>query len=126
MKNEVEGGIFVLSPSFYIFIGNYAAIIKRVKMKKILLLMLPLFIASLARAQKNISMEGYPISPVPFTSVKVTDHFWGERLEASRKVTIPLAFSKCEETGRYENFVKAAHPSDNYKVGGYTFGYGCL
>ncbi len=121
MKNEVEGGIFVLSPSFYIFIGNYAAIIKRVKMKKILLLMLPLFIASLARAQKNISMEGYPISPVPFTSVKVTDHFWGERLEASRKVTIPLAFSKCEETGRYENFVKAAHPSDNYKVGGYTF-----
>ena len=43
---------------------------------------------------------GYPIDPVPFTSVKVTDEFWGHRLKASREVTIPLAFSKCEETGR--------------------------
>ena len=52
--------------------------------------------------------HGYPIDPVPFTSVKVTDNFWGQRLQASREVTIPLAFSKCEETGRYENFVKAS------------------
>lgn len=36
-------------------------------------------------------------------------------------MTIPLAFSKCEETGRYENFVKAAHPSDTYKVEGLSF-----
>lgn len=64
---------------------------------------------------------GYPITPVPFTSVKVTDSFWGQRLKASREVTIPLAFSKCEETGRYENFVKAAHPSNDYKVGGLAF-----
>ena len=64
---------------------------------------------------------GYPIDPVPFTSVKVTDNFWGQRLQASREVTIPLAFSKCEETGRYENFVKAAHPSDTYKVEGFSF-----
>ena len=65
--------------------------------------------------------HGYPYSPVPFTSVKVTDGFWGQRLKASREVTIPLAFSKCEETGRYENFVKAAHPSEEYKVGGLPF-----
>lgn len=65
--------------------------------------------------------HGYPIDPVPFTSVKVTDNFWGQRLQASREVTIPLAFSKCEETGRYENFVKAAHPSDTYKVEGLSF-----
>lgn len=64
---------------------------------------------------------GYPITPVPFTSVKVTDSFWGQRLKASREVTIPLAFSKCEETGRYENFYKAAHPSSEYKVGGLAF-----
>ncbi|WP_301704935.1 glycoside hydrolase family 127 protein [uncultured Parabacteroides sp.] len=64
---------------------------------------------------------GYPITPVPFTSVKVTDNFWGQRLRASREVTIPLAFSKCEETGRYENFVKAAHPNSEYKVEGYSF-----
>ena len=64
---------------------------------------------------------GYPITPVQFTSVKVGDGFWGQRLKASREVTIPLAFSKCEETGRYENFVKAAHPSEEYKVGGLAF-----
>jgi len=65
--------------------------------------------------------SGYPITPVPFTSVKVTDTFWGQRLKASREVTIPLAFSKCEETGRYTNFVKAAHPSDTIKVVGFSF-----
>lgn len=65
--------------------------------------------------------QGYPISPVPFTAVKVTDSFWGQRLKASREVTIPLAFSKCEETGRYENFVKAANPSSEYKVEGFSF-----
>ncbi|MGI5846800.1 MAG: glycoside hydrolase family 127 protein [Candidatus Cryptobacteroides sp.] len=64
---------------------------------------------------------GYPISPVQFTSVKVTDSFWGQRLKASREVTIPLAFRKCEETGRYENFVKAAHPSVIYEVKGFSF-----
>ena len=64
---------------------------------------------------------GSPITPVQFTSVKVGDGFWGQRLKASREVTIPLAFSKCEETGRYENFVKAAHPSEEYKVGGLAF-----
>lgn len=64
---------------------------------------------------------GYPFEPVPFTSVKITDSFWGERLRVSRDTTIPLAFRKCEESGRYENFVKAANPSDNYKVGGFPF-----
>ena len=65
-------------------------------------------------AQKQQTLHsGYPIDPVPFTSVKVTDSFWGQRLKASREVTIPLAFSKCEETGRYENFVKATHLTDD-------------
>ena len=65
---------------------------------------------------------GYPITPVPFTSVQVTpSSFWGQRLQASRDVTIPLAFSKCEETGRYENFIRAAHPCDTFTVGGFPF-----
>ena len=62
--------------------------------------------------------QGYPITPVPFTSVKVTPNtFWGQRLEASRNVTIPLAFSKCEESKRYANFSNAAiHLKDPSKV----------
>lgn len=76
---------------------------------------------SLSAEKKPVPHSGYPITPVPFTSVKVNDSFWSPRLKASRDVTIPLAFSKCEETGRYENFVKAAHPSESYKVGGFSF-----
>lgn len=65
--------------------------------------------------------SGYPYTPVPFTSVHVSGPFWGARLEASRNVTIPLAFAKCEENERYANFVRAAHPSDEYKVEGFSF-----
>jgi hypothetical protein len=70
--------------------------------------------------EKNES-GGYPIAPVPFTAVKVTGYFREQRLKASREVTIPLAFGKCEETGRYGNFVRAAHPNVEYKVEGYSF-----
>ncbi len=73
------------------------------------------------------AVNGYPITPVPFTSVKVApETFWGQRLQASREVTIPLAFSKCESEGRYKNFENAARQmaSDTnlgFKVGGYSF-----
>src|SRR5574344_1278181 len=77
--------------------------------------------AALSAQAQVLRPHGYPITPVPFTSVKVTDHFWGQRWDASRKGTIPLASSKCEETGRYKNFEKAAHPSDTIKVGGLSF-----
>ena len=76
----------------------------------------------------SIAQTGYPITPVPFTSVKVTPGtFWGQRLEASRKVTIPLAFSKCEETGRYKNFDNAAahlaDPTKVFKVNGVGYSF---
>ncbi|WP_297329855.1 glycoside hydrolase family 127 protein [uncultured Bacteroides sp.] len=92
-------------------------------MKKVCLLAIVAIIAGSGYSQKKeVALHsGYPIDPVPFTSVKVTDDFWKQRLKASREVTIPLAFSKCEETGRYENFVKAANPSDDYKVEGFSF-----
>ncbi len=69
-------------------------------------------------AQAQSDKSGYPITPVPFTSVKVTPGtFWGQRLEASRNVTIPLAFSKCESERRYTNFSNAAeHLKDPTKV----------
>ena len=78
--------------------------------------------------KKQTATHGYPISPVPFTAVKVTPGtFWGQRLEASRKVTIPLAFAKCEETGRYTNFSNAAQhlkdPSKVFKVNGVGYSF---
>jgi hypothetical protein len=46
----------------------------------------------------------YPIQPVPFTSVKVTDDFWAPRIRKNSTVTIPIAFSYCESSGRVKNF----------------------
>ena len=64
----------------------------------------------LLTAQAQTVSNGYPISQVPFTAVKITPNtFWGDRIRAAREVTIPLAFSKCEETHRYENFKMAAY-----------------
>ena len=65
---------------------------------------------------------------VPFTDVAFADEFWAPRIETNRKVTIPYAFKKCEETGRISNFAKAGglmegkfegiyfNDSDLYKV----------
>ena len=76
----------------------------------------------------SFAQTGYPITPVPFTSVKVTPGtFWGQRLEASRNTTIPLAFSKCESEGRYKNFENAAahlkDPSKVFKVNGVGYSF---
>ena len=43
-------------------------------------------VAGGAYAQKGTAAHGYPIDPVPFTSVKITDSFWGQRLKASLKI----------------------------------------
>lgn len=48
--------------------------------------------------------QDYPIKPVPFTSVKVTDSFWAPRIRKNATVTIPIAFSYCESSGRVKNF----------------------
>jgi DUF1680 family protein len=50
----------------------------------------------------------YPIHPVPFTQVKLTDSFWAPRLETNRTVSVPYALRMNEETGRVDNFRKAA------------------
>ncbi len=88
-------------------------------MKKAISLIL--MAAAVLSCGRSAPQAGYPIGQVPFTDVKVSDTFWGQRLRASREVTIPLAFSKCEETGRYDNFVRATKPDSTYRVGGFPF-----
>ncbi|MHC4519863.1 MAG: beta-L-arabinofuranosidase domain-containing protein, partial [Planctomycetota bacterium] len=63
----------------------------------------------------------YPIRPVPFTDVKLTDHFWAPRIETNRAVTIPYAFGKCEENGRMDNFLLAAGQMDGEHKGEFPF-----
>ena len=93
-------------------------------MKKILLSLITFHLSLFT----GVAQKGYPITPVPFTAVKVTPGtFWGQRLEASRNTTIPLAFSKCESEGRYKNFEHAtahlADPSKVFKVNGVGYSF---
>ena len=95
-------------------------------MKTFSILFATLAISISALAQVSSGNAGYPINPVPFTSVKVNDSFWSPRLQTSREVTIPLAFSKCESEGRYKNFEIAARQlagenTEDVKVGGFSF-----
>ena len=46
----------------------------------------------------------YPIHPVLFTDVKLTDHFWANRIKINHEVTIPFTLEKCKSTGRIRNF----------------------
>jgi uncharacterized protein len=59
----------------------------------------------------------YPIKPVSFTDVTFNDNFWKARLETNRTSTIPANFKKCEETGRIDNFSKAAGLMEGPHVG---------
>lgn len=62
-------------------------------------------------AQKQ---QDYPIQPVPFTSVKLTDPFWTSRIETNRTATIPASFARCVSTGRVKNFEMAAARSGKF------------
>jgi len=79
------------------------------------------FLTTLSAQQRD-----YPVKPVPFTAVHVNDGFWAPRIEINRTVTIPFAFGKDEETGRVDNFIRAAktlrgEPFENKKYPPYPF-----
>lgn len=61
--------------------------------------------------------KDYPIQPIVFTEVSFEDSFWLPRLETNRKVTIPYDFHKCEDTGRVDNFLKAAGQMEGAHTG---------
>ncbi len=56
-------------------------------------------------AQDN---KDYPIQPVTFNHVHVHDEFWAPRIQINSEITIPYVLQKCRETGRVDNFLKAA------------------
>jgi DUF1680 family protein len=77
-------------------------------------------------AQAADLSKDYPVQPVPFTSVHLTDEFWAPKIETNRTATIPAAFEQCELTGRVDNFIRAAtalrgEPLANKKAPGYPF-----
>ena len=67
-----------------------------------------LFVLFSGCTKKASQSADYPIQPVPFTAVKLTDNFWEPRIKKNASVTIPIAFGYCESTGRVKNFEIAA------------------
>jgi DUF1680 family protein len=79
------------------------------------LVIVSLFVPSLAPAsgaalqdKPRPLQKDYPVRPVSFTDVRINDAFWAPRLETNRTITIPYALKMNEETGRVDNFRKAA------------------
>jgi DUF1680 family protein len=58
--------------------------------------------------------KDYPIQPVAFNQVHLSDNFWLPRLKINETVTIPASFERCEKTGRVKNFVMAAQHSGKF------------
>jgi uncharacterized protein len=63
----------------------------------------------------------YPISPIPFTQLKVEDDFWSKRIKTNHDVTIPIAIQKSDETGRIDNFAIAGGLQDGVFCSPYPF-----
>jgi uncharacterized protein len=83
-------------------------------------------IAARSQSARVTPNHDYPVQPVPFTAVHLTDVFWAPRIETNRQVTIPFAFQQCELSGRVDNFERAAkalrgEALSNTKAPGYPF-----
>ncbi len=78
-------------------------------MKKIFSSLLILCCGNIFAQQKD-----YPIKPVAFNQVHLSDNFWLPRLKINETVTIPASFERCEKTGRVKNFVMAAEHSGKF------------
>jgi uncharacterized protein len=61
------------------------------------------------------------IQQTPFTDVHFTDQFWAPRMEINRTVSIPSAFGKCEENGRFDNFALAGGLKKGEHQGDFPF-----
>jgi DUF1680 family protein len=69
-----------------------------------------------ASGQLPVMKPDYPIQPVDYAKVRLTDEFWAPRIETNRVVTIPYLFKMNEESGRVDNFRLAA----GFKKGKHT------
>jgi DUF1680 family protein len=88
---------------------------------KIFLMFLALVITGSVSGEETVFKKDYRIKPVLFTSVRFHDNFWAPKIETNRKVSIPSAFKKCEETGRIDNFAVAGGLKTGEFKGDYPF-----
>src|SRR5689334_7109231 len=63
----------------------------------------------------------YPIQPVAFTQVHLTEHFCAPKIRVNAEVTIPYTLQQCQRTGRVDNFLRAAVLLAGDKLTEFTF-----
>jgi len=73
-------------------------------------------IAVTLHAQKD-----YPIQPVPFTQVQVSDQFWAPKMQINATVTIPYTLEQCKKNGRMDNFLRAAGKLKDNRMTAFPF-----
>ncbi|UCH14191.1 MAG: glycoside hydrolase family 127 protein [Bacteroidales bacterium] len=77
---------------------------KLFKLVKSVFLIILVNLVFISSQSPQTDVGDYPIQPVPFTSVKITDNFWAPRIKTNHEVTIPIAIEQSTITGRIKNF----------------------
>ena len=76
----------------------------------------------MATGPVNLSRSPYVgLRPVGVDAVRLEDSFWKPRLDTNREVTIPAQLKHCYETGRIDNFRRAAGKIGGEFKGLYSF-----
>lgn len=91
------------------------------KRLKIILVISVLIITGCYENAGEKESAGYPIQPVPFTDVKVTDNFWAPRIKTNHDITIPIAIEQSTITGRIKNFEIAGGMTEGEFCSTYPF-----
>ena len=71
-----------------------------------LTLLTVVFGCNISKSKKNTN-KSYPITPVNIQNIKLTDEFWLPIIKTVQEKTIDYALKKCEEEGRFDNFLIA-------------------
>jgi len=94
---------------------------KKIVVSLFLVLMAAVWSFLFAKTATKTVIQDYPIKPVSFVSVKLNDAFWAPRIKTNQEVTIPIALGHCYNTGRVDNFKKAAGLIPGYFNTQFTF-----
>lgn len=62
--------------------------------------------------RESIEGQGYKLTPVNIQNVKLKDEFWLPIIKRVQEKTIAYAIQKCEEEGRFDNFLIAGGKMD--------------
>lgn len=81
--------------------------------KKIKALVVIILFCITLKSKASEALKDYPIKPVPFTKVLISDTFWRPRIETNISITIPHILQMCEKSGRIDKFIRAAQAQKN-------------